>query len=76
MRTQESGLPLELSVKMQINMAMREVSHMAHVEQFSNLVVPMLWFEIVSIYNRFQFDASLLCISSNIRYIAIFGVIK
>lgn len=33
---------------MQINMAMREVGHMAHVEQFSNLVVPMLWFEIVS----------------------------
>lgn len=70
MRTQESGLPLELSVKMQINMAMREVSHMAHVEQFSNLVVPMLWFEIVSIFiNRFSIEFTLY-------FIAIFGVIK
>lgn len=43
-----SGLPLEISVKFQINMAMRDVSNMAHVERFSNIVVPMVWFEIVS----------------------------
>lgn len=42
-----SGLPLELSVKFQINMAMRDLSSMANVEQFSNMVVPCLWFEIV-----------------------------
>lgn len=43
-----SGLPLEISVKFQINMAMRDVSNMAHVERFSNIVIPMVWFEIVS----------------------------
>lgn len=43
-----SGLPLELSVKFQINMAMRDVSNMANVDQFSNMIVPCLWFEIVS----------------------------
>lgn len=46
---QMSGLPLEISVKFQINMAMRDVSSMAHVDRFSNMVVPMVWFEIVSI---------------------------
>lgn len=44
-----SGLPLKLSVKMQINLAMHDVSNMAHVERFSNIVLPMLWFEIVRI---------------------------
>lgn len=46
---QMSGLPLEISVKFQINMAMRDVSNMAHVDRFSNSVVPLVWFEIVSI---------------------------
>lgn len=49
-RYQLSGLPLKLSVKMQINMAMRDVSMMANVEKFAHTVWPMLWFEIVSIY--------------------------
>lgn len=46
---QTSGLPLQLSVRFQINLAMHDVSNMAHVEQFSNIVIPMVWFEIVSI---------------------------
>lgn len=46
-----SGLPLEISVKFQINMAMRDVSNMANVERFSNIVIPMVWFEIVSLKN-------------------------
>lgn len=51
-----SGLPLEISVKFQINMAMRDVSNMANVERFSNIVIPMVWFEIVSLlaFIRFQ----------------------
>lgn len=44
-----SGLPVNLSVKLQINMAMGNVNNMNNVEQFTNLVVPMLWFDIVSI---------------------------
>lgn len=49
-----SGLPLKLSVKMQINLAMQDVSNMANVELFSNLVLPMLWFEIVSVKEQFS----------------------
>lgn len=47
---QESGLPLELSVKMQINMALGDLSNIANTEKFSNLVLPMLWTDIVSTY--------------------------
>lgn len=43
-----SGLPLKVSVRFQINLAMRDVSNMAHVDKFSNLTIPMLWFEIVN----------------------------
>ena len=43
---QTSGLPLKLSAKFQINMAMGDVKSMAHVEKFSHLTIPMLWFEI------------------------------
>lgn len=38
---------MKLSVKFQINLAMQDVSTIAHVDKrFSNLVIPMLWFEI------------------------------
>lgn len=47
---QMSGLPLKVAVRIQINMAMKDVSSMAHVEKFSNLTIPMLWFEIVNIF--------------------------
>ncbi|CRL06508.1 CLUMA_CG019609, isoform A [Clunio marinus] len=40
-----SGLPLKLSVKFQINLVMSDVRTMAHVEKFSHLTIPMLWFE-------------------------------
>ncbi|XP_014254446.1 scavenger receptor class B member 1-like isoform X2 [Cimex lectularius] len=43
---EDSGLPLSLSVKMQINMAFTDLSSMSHVEQFSNLILPMLWTDI------------------------------
>lgn len=39
-------MPLTLSAKFQINMAMSDVRSMAHVEKFSHLTIPMLWFEI------------------------------
>lgn len=39
-------MPLKLSAKFQINMAMSDVRSMAHVEKFSHLTIPMLWFEI------------------------------
>lgn len=46
-----SGLPLKVSVRFQINMAMRDVSNMAHVDRFSNITIPMLWFEIVNFFS-------------------------
>lgn len=63
---QISGLPLKLSVKMQINLAMHDVSNMANVELFSNLVIPMLWFEIVSDKSLAHAQLTiLLCIHAN-----------
>lgn len=63
---QESGLPLDVSVKLQINMAMNDVSNMAHVERFSHMFIPMLWFEIAmpglsqDLQNRFIFYLNIL----------------
>lgn len=51
-------------------MAMRDVSNMAHVEKFSNMVIPMLWLEIAlptlptSLQNRFKFYLNYLPIIS------------
>uniref|UniRef100_A0A8D8BL22 Scavenger receptor class B member 1 n=2 Tax=Culex pipiens TaxID=7175 RepID=A0A8D8BL22_CULPI len=54
-----SGLPLKLSVKFQINMAMGEIGGVVSCDRFSNIVLPALWFEITmyklptSLRNRF-----------------------
>ncbi|CAH0385788.1 unnamed protein product [Bemisia tabaci] len=42
----ESGTPLKVTVRMQINMALGDLSAMAHTPQFSNMVLPLLWTEI------------------------------
>ncbi|KAI4486284.1 hypothetical protein M0802_012389 [Mischocyttarus mexicanus] len=42
----QSGLPVDLAFRFQINMAFQEIGHMARVEKFSNSVLPLLWFEI------------------------------
>ncbi|XP_035896226.1 scavenger receptor class B member 1 [Anopheles stephensi] len=61
-----SGLPLELSVKFQINMVLDDLSSMAHCEKFSKLVVPALWFEITmpglpkTLLSRFIFYLKIL----------------
>lgn len=44
-----SGLPLKVRVRYQINMALGNVESIANVKQFSNMVLPMLWTEIVSV---------------------------
>lgn len=43
---QISGLPVKLAARFQINLAMSDVRTMAHVDKFSHLTIPMLWFEI------------------------------
>lgn len=45
----KSGLPVSLAFRFQINMALQNIGHMARVEKFENFVLPLLWFEIVSI---------------------------
>lgn len=42
----QSGLPTDLAFRFQINMVFQDIEHMARVEKFSNLVLPLLWFEI------------------------------
>lgn len=48
----ESGLPLSLSVKVQINMHFKDLHNYPQVAPFSHLTAPMLWFEIVSEKNE------------------------
>ncbi|GAB0094391.1 scavenger receptor class B member 1 [Sergentomyia squamirostris] len=61
-----SGLPLKCSMRFQINMKMNDVSSMAHVEQFSHMTIPMLWFDITfhelppALKNRFHLYLNVL----------------
>lgn len=41
-----SGIPMDLAARFQINMALQSIGHMANVEKFSDLTLPLLWFEI------------------------------
>ncbi|XP_013146636.1 PREDICTED: scavenger receptor class B member 1-like isoform X2 [Papilio polytes] len=42
----DSGLPLDVSSKFQINMALGDISMITNTERFSNMYLPMLWFDI------------------------------
>lgn len=44
----KSGIPLAVASRFQINIALQNVGHMANVEKFTDLTIPLLWFEIVS----------------------------
>ncbi|XP_070140391.1 scavenger receptor class B member 1 isoform X2 [Drosophila kikkawai] len=62
----ESGLPLSLSVKVQINMHFKDLRNYQAVSKFSHLTAPMLWFEIMmprlpdSLDSRFNFYLNIL----------------
>jgi hypothetical protein len=45
---QKSGLPLDVTVRFQINMALGDLSGTTRAAKFSNMVLPMLWTEFVS----------------------------
>jgi hypothetical protein len=47
---QKSGLPLDVTVRFQINMALGDLSGTPRAAKFSNMVLPMLWTEFVSRY--------------------------
>jgi len=53
----KSGIPLDLASRFQINMALQNIKHMARVEKFADMTLPLLWFEIVSIVNIDAIDA-------------------
>ncbi|XP_023158609.1 scavenger receptor class B member 1 isoform X2 [Ceratitis capitata] len=62
----QSGLPLSISAKVQINMHFDDLSTFRQVSRFSHLTVPMLWFDIMmpelpeSLDSRFNFYLNIL----------------
>lgn len=46
--SQETGMPTQLYVRIQINIALGDISNMANTEYCSNQVIPLVWTEIVS----------------------------
>jgi hypothetical protein len=49
---QRSGIPLDVMVRFQINMALGDLRGTPRAAKFSNMVLPMLWTEFVSIYTQ------------------------
>ncbi|CAL1682380.1 unnamed protein product [Lasius platythorax] len=62
----KSGVPMDLAFRFQINMALQDIGHMARVEKFSDITLPLLWFEIgmhelpTSMHIRFWFYLNVL----------------
>nr|XP_013100075.1 unnamed protein product [Stomoxys calcitrans] len=69
----ESGLPLSLSVKVQINMHFKDLSAYSRVKRFSHLTVPMLWFEITLPELPEQLDSKFNFYLNILPYVEIFG---
>lgn len=44
----ESGLPLDVSTKIQINMVLEDLTGITNAGKFADMYLPLLWFEIVS----------------------------
>ncbi|XP_055712746.1 scavenger receptor class B member 1 isoform X2 [Phlebotomus papatasi] len=69
-----SGLPLRCAMRFQINMALKDVSSMSHVEQFSHLTIPMLWFDITfnelppALKNRFHLYLNVLPVLDHLLF--------
>ncbi|CAG2061724.1 unnamed protein product, partial [Timema podura] len=63
---QNSGLPVDVAARFQINMALGDISSISRVERFKDLVMPMLWSEIRmeglpdSLNNRFYLYLNIL----------------
>ncbi|KAJ8954143.1 hypothetical protein NQ318_005737 [Aromia moschata] len=59
-----SGLPVELAVRYQINMALGSIKTIAHCERFNDMVLPLLWTEIVTL--RFRMYLNILPVGEQI----------
>ncbi|KAJ2943334.1 hypothetical protein O0L34_g12141 [Tuta absoluta] len=62
----DSGLPIDVSVKFQINLAIGDVSSIKNAEKFANMHLPLLWFDIrmyglpASMESRFKLYLNIL----------------
>nr|QRG28739.1 scavenger receptor class B member 1 [Antheraea pernyi] len=76
----ESGLPLAVSTKIQINMALGDLSAITNVGRFTNMYLPLLWFEIgmyqlpPSLENRFKMYLNVLPVVEQVAMYALFVV--
>ncbi|XP_026464411.1 platelet glycoprotein 4-like, partial [Ctenocephalides felis] len=67
-----TGMPVKVAVRLQINMVFTDLSSMAKVGRFSNMVLPMLWFEIgmpelpSSINNKFIFYLNIMPVAEQV----------
>ncbi|CAB0031494.1 unnamed protein product [Trichogramma brassicae] len=73
-----SGLPVNLAFRFQINMALQDISSIENVDGFSNLVLPLLWFEIAmhelpdSLNNRFYLYLTALPVMQDVAIYCLF----
>lgn len=57
---------MELAVRYQINMALGDIQSIAHCERFANMILPMLWTEIVSMLVYKAMELWVLMISTSL----------
>ncbi|XP_033223923.1 scavenger receptor class B member 1-like [Belonocnema kinseyi] len=74
----KSGSPAELAFRFQINMALQDISSISHVDGFSDIILPLLWFEIgmyelpESLNNRFRLYLNILPLVQDIAIYSLF----
>ncbi|XP_028172674.1 lysosome membrane protein 2-like [Ostrinia furnacalis] len=75
----ESGLPLDVSSKFQINMALDDISSIKNAERFSNMYLPLLWFDIrmysltPSLEDRFKLYLNILPVVEKVSMYLLFA---
>ncbi|GBP57039.1 Scavenger receptor class B member 1 [Eumeta japonica] len=74
----DSGLPLDVSAKIQINMALEDLSSITNAGRFSNIYLPMLWFDIrmyslpTSMEERFKMYLNVLPVVEKVAMYSLF----
>ncbi|KAJ0182963.1 hypothetical protein K1T71_000939 [Dendrolimus kikuchii] len=74
----DTGLPLDVSSKFQINMALGDISMIQNTERFSNMFLPLLWFDIrmytlpPNLEQRFQLYINILPIVEQVAMYTLF----
>ncbi|XP_049883746.1 scavenger receptor class B member 1-like isoform X2 [Pectinophora gossypiella] len=74
----DSGLPIDVSSKFQINMALEDISSIKNTERFANMYLPLLWFDIrmyslpPSMESRFKLYLNILPIVEQVAMYLLF----